>query len=449
MIEALLAENEGKTIEFKETTRSLGGIIKTVVAFANTAGGTIVIGVRDGTKELVGLSDPLQEEERIASAIADSIKPLITPDIDIQSIRGRELLILRIPHGVGPYYIKSDGPESGVYVRFGSTNRIVDAETLDSLRLLARKISFDELPHPHGKMDPLIIEQVFKKISKRPSDQALENLGIITSSTGKKCPTNGGLLLYGVNRLQLFPDSMIRCARFDGRTKEKILDQTEIEVPIPLAIDPITTFIERNVRKEGRIGRIQREDVLEYPPIAVREACMNALLHTDYAMSGCHIQIAIFDDRIEFSNPGGLPFGQTIEKALSGSSRVRNRVIARVFRELNYIEQWGSGLKRILETCRRQGLKTPLVEELNNQFRLTLYSTQIEEVSIEPWGKMLLRYLKEEESINTKGAAKLWKVSVRTSLIRLKALQEDGFIVRLGTSENDPSAVYVAARKSI
>ncbi len=142
---------------------------------------------------------------------------------------------------------------------------------------------------------------------------------------------------------------------------------------------------------------MQREDIPQYPSVAIREAVMNALLHTDYAMTGCHIQIAIFDDRIEFTNPGGLPFGQTIEKALAGSSRIRNRVIARVFRELHLIEQWGSGFRRIVEACRGQGLKPPLMEELNNQFRLILYSEQIEEMIVLPWTQKLLEYLEKRK----------------------------------------------------
>lgn len=446
MIEQLLAENEGKTIEFKETTRSLNGIIKTVVAFANSAGGIIVIGVKDKTKELVGLPQVLSEEERLASAISDSILPLLTPDIEIQSSRGKELLIIRVSHGIGPYYLKSEGPERGVYVRFGSTNRSVDAEMLDSLRLLAKKISYDELPHPQGKLDIEIIKEVFDWIEKRPTAQVLENLGIETSRSGKKYPSNGGILLFGSNRLQLFPDSLIRCARFAGFNREKILDQTDINAPLPLAANFIIAFIERNTSKEGHIGRMQRIDIPQYPSVAIREAVMNTLLHTDYAMTGCHIQIAIFDDRIEFTNPGGLPFGQTVEKALGGSSRIRNRVIARVFRELHLIEQWGSGLRRIVEACRSQGLKNPLIEELNNQFRLILYSEQIQEADVLPWIKKLLEYLKTTNEISTKTAMQLWNVSSRTARNRLKKLQEDRVVVRIGTSENDPSASYIAVK---
>ena len=166
-------------------------------------------------------------------------------------------------------------------------------------------------------------------------------------------------------------------------------------------------------------------------------------------MTGCYIQIAIFNDRIEFTNPGGLPFGQTIEKALTGSSRIRNRVIARVFRELHLAEQWGSGLRRIMETCKRQGLKTPLIEELNNQFRLTLYSEKIPEMITVPWEEQLLAYLRKESAISAQSAIKLWKVSARTTRTRLRQLQERGVIVRIGTSENDPSASYVTAKSSL
>ena len=83
--------------------------MKTLVAFANSAGGTIVIGVKDKTKDLVGLSEILSEEERLANAITDSILPLLTPDIEVQSIRGKELLIIRVSHSIGPHYLKSEG----------------------------------------------------------------------------------------------------------------------------------------------------------------------------------------------------------------------------------------------------------------------------------------------------------------------------------------------------
>ena len=109
MLETLISQNEGKTLEFKENTKSLTSIIKAVIALANTSGGNIVIGVEDKSKKIVGVKNPLLEEERLASAIADSVEPLLIPDIQIMSIRTKELLIIQVPHMAGPFYLKSAG----------------------------------------------------------------------------------------------------------------------------------------------------------------------------------------------------------------------------------------------------------------------------------------------------------------------------------------------------
>ena len=316
MLEEYLSHSEGKTLEFKENTRGLQAIVKTVVAFANSSGGTIIIGVKDRTKDIVGITNALEEEEKLANVISDSIFPLLIPDIEIRSFRNKELLVLNIPHVAGPYYIKSEGPEKGVYVRFGSTNRKADSETISSLKLFATNKTYDELPCPKGSLDQPQIQTAFGWVNKHPTEKTCEMLGIYSSHNGKICPSIGGILLFSTNRVELFPDSLIRCARFKGSNKEKIIDQTEIFVSLPFVISEVIAFIEKNTRKEGKIGPIFREDVGEYPPFAIREALTNALLHADYSMTGCHIQIAIFDDRIEFTNPGGLPFGQTIQKAL-------------------------------------------------------------------------------------------------------------------------------------
>jgi len=146
MIQSYLSRDEGKTLEFKENCKSTKNIIQTAVAFANTSGGSIVIGVRDRTKEVVGVLDPLAEEERLANAFADGIRPLLIPEIQIQSWRDRELLVITIPHAVGPYYVRSEGPESGVYIRLGSTNRRAGPEMIAEIRLLARNTFFDEQP---------------------------------------------------------------------------------------------------------------------------------------------------------------------------------------------------------------------------------------------------------------------------------------------------------------
>lgn len=183
MIELLLAQDEGKTLEFKECAKSLQPIVKSIVAFANTAGGTIVIGIKDKVKEVIGVSNVLLEEERLANVIAESIEPLLIPDIQIQSFRNKELIVIRVPHLAGPYYIKSARIERGVYVRLGSTNRIADSETILSLQLLAKNISFDELPCVGASIsdinEPLIKEDLSSKLGGITHRQ-YSSLGIVS-----------------------------------------------------------------------------------------------------------------------------------------------------------------------------------------------------------------------------------------------------------------------------
>lgn len=446
MIEKYLSQNESKTLEFKENTKSTSGIVRTVIAFANTSGGVLLIGLKDKTKEIIGVHDALREEERIANIISDSIAPLIIPDIEIHTHRDRELIVIRVPHAAGPFYLKAEGTKQGVYVRFGSTNRIADEDMLNSLKLFSENRSYDELPSPKGVLDKKAVGEAFSFIQKHPSEKQLEALGILTVHLGKSIMTHGGVLLFGINRQTLYPDAQIRCARFKGLTKEKIIDSAEITCSLPLAVEEVITFIEKHTFTTSTIGRIRRKDVSEYPPLILREAVINAILHSDYSVKGCHIQIAIFDDRIEITNPGGLPFGQTIQKALQGFSKLRNRVIGRVFKELKLIEQWGSGLQRILAVSAQEGLKPPLIEEHNNQFRLTLYNERSKSRQLVVWEEVMLKHLASHPSITTKKAAELWNVSDRTARTRLKAMVELGRLQRMATSEKDPFATFIVRK---
>ena len=294
------------------------------------------------------------------------------------------------------------------------------------------------LDHPDWEE---IIEAFRKANRKIPTEIAAE-LKLLNNSK-KAAPQNAAIAL-GLNRLKKFPDAMIRCVRFIGAHKE-ILDQMNIETYLPLAIEEAIQFVRRNTRMRGILkeGSLAREDIPEYPPVAIREALINAVVHADYTVKGIHITLAIFDDRIEITNPGILPFGFTLEKALAGSSRVRNRVIAKVFHHLNWIEQWGVGIGRILHECALRGLKEPLFQELDDRFRVTIYSEQKHKPLIPIWQEELHAYLRKKKSITTKYAASLWKVSERTARIRLAQLVDRGILHRNGTSLRDPFSSYV------
>ncbi len=450
IIEELLAKSENKTLEFKESTQALSGIIKTIIAFANTAGGTLVIGIQDKTKEIVGLGNPLIEEERLASAISDSISPLLVPDIAIHTYRNKELILIQVPHVAGPFYLKSAGPENGVLIRFGSTNRVVDREMLQVLRDYARNTYFDEKPCLKSQEDDLdweIIKKIFQDADKKITAHHAQSISMLIQYGNKVYPSNGAAILFAKNHLQLFPEAMIRCARFLGEDKVTFLDQLEIETYLPLAIEEAIKFIRRNTTMAAQIGEVRRVDIPEYPPEAIREAIINAVVHADYAMRGSTITITIFDNRIEIANPGGLMLGLTLEKALNGFSRVRNRVIAKVFRELKLIEKWGTGLKRIQDACHKHGLESPLFEELSNHFRVTLYSKANRQPILKPWQQDIVRELKKKKRMSTQEAAQILEVTPRNARLKLKSLVDAGVVKKVGTSANDPHSGYVLVKK--
>ena len=151
--------------------------------------------------------------------------------------------------------------------------------------------------------------------------------------------------------------------RFHGVDKSRIVDGTEIRAHLIRAVEEAIAFVEKHALHGADIGAVRRRERWSIPPIAVREAVVNAVVHADYAQRGAPIRLAIFDDRLEVENPGLLPFGLTLEDLPRGISRLRNRVIGRTFHALGLIEQWGSGIQRMTAACRDAGLAPPTLEE--------------------------------------------------------------------------------------
>ena len=159
-IASLLRSPEGKTLEFKRDLSSPRPLLKTLVAFANTAGGRLLIGVSDD-KAVIGVDHPLDEEERLANLIADSIAPRLVPTIEMVTVEGKTLLIVEVfLSGTRPHFIKTDGIENGVYVRLGSTVRQADAPLIAELQRGVAGISFDSLPMPHLSQDDLDLDAI-------------------------------------------------------------------------------------------------------------------------------------------------------------------------------------------------------------------------------------------------------------------------------------------------
>lgn len=179
------------------------------------------------------------------------------------------------------------------------------------------------------------------------------------------------MLLFGRDRERHFPDAWIQAGRFGGGDKSRIVHQAAIRSHPVRAIEEAVAFVAKRALHGVEIGAVRRRESWNLPPAAVREAVINAVAHAAYAQRGAPIRVSIFDDRLEVENPGLLSFGLTIENLPRGVSKLRNRVIGRVFQALGLVEQWGSGVQRMTAACREMGLVFPRFEEIAVAIRLT------------------------------------------------------------------------------
>ena len=444
----LLKRQEGKTLEYKRDLSSPEGLLKTFVAFANTAGGTLLVGVENGTRRIRGVQDVLGAEEKLANIISDSIRPRLLPDIEVIAWRKLQLIAVEIhPSNTRPHYLVRLGPEEGVFIRVGSTNRRADHVQLEELRRMNRIASFDEQPLPELRLDELdgaAIRNAFAPVRQLPQS-AYKTLRLTTDYQGKSVPTIGGILLFGRNRLDGFPDAWIKAGRFRGKDRSQLSDAVEIRSYLPQAAEEAINFLQKHNRQETVIGRVRRQEVWTVPPVAIREAVMNAVVHMDYAQQGAPVRIAMFDDRIEVDNPGLLPFGLTVEEIRRGVSKLRNRVIGRVFHELGLIEQWGSGIQRMTAACVDAGLPAPSLEEVGTHFRVVISTVRSQKPRLDEKDQRIVEKLRAAEMLSTAQIAKAIGLSTRGTRTRLNSLVQRGLVIEMGSGPNDPRRRYVLA----
>ena len=446
-LEDLKTRPEGKTLEFKSDASSPLPILRTLCAFANTAGGTLLVGIEDRTGDVRGVSEPLDMEERLASIIADGISPRLLPEIEIVPWRDTHVVAVRVYVGPSrPYHVTSLGPQEGAYVRLGSTNRRADRELIEELARSSRGEAFDERAEPDADMGVLDLDALRDAFAGtreiRRAD--FKTLRLSTVRGRHEVPTTGGVLLFGTDRLVRYPDAWIQAGRFRGGTKSAVIDAAEIRSYPVQAVDEALAFVSRNTALAFEIRGARRVEVPEYPMPAVREAIVNAVAHADYSQRGAPIRIAIFDDRLEIENPGILLPGLTIADLLAGVSKLRNRVIGRVFRELGLIEQWGSGIQRMTEACRAAGLRDPLLEEIGMRFRVTLFSSREAEPAIDAVDEAALEALRAGGLTTSEVAAAISRTT-RATRTRLQRLVELGLVVELGSGPTDPNRRYHVA----
>lgn len=389
-IEEIL-EGESKNVEFKENLPDKSiKYMKSVVAFANGSGGKIIFGVADKTREVIGMKvDVFRTMDAIANAISDSCEPAIIPDITLNTINDKTVIVVEVSAGKQrPYYIKALGREGGVYVRVAGTTRLADEYMVKELMFEGSNRHFDQALCIGWKIRNTDIdalcqnmkEQALKNAhndeervaTKDVGYQQLLSWGVLIEKEGNYYPSNAYAILNGCGALHV----ATQCGVFKGTTKEIFVDRREYTGPIWEQIDQAYQFVLRNIHMGATFEGIYRQDVYEIPPAAIRELIINAAVHRSYLDHG-NIQVAIYDDRLEITSPGKLPMGQTLERMKEGYSQIRNEALAYAFEYMHLIEHWGSGIPRILGRVREAGLREPEFIGGEVDLRINIYRGQM------------------------------------------------------------------------
>lgn len=177
-----------------------------------------------------------------------------------------------------------------------------------------------------------------------------------------------------------FPFSKTQCAVFKGTDRTVFLDKREFSGPIYTQIEEAVSFVLRNIRLGATIDGLVRREQYELPPEAIREMIINAQCHRNFLEESC-IQVAVYDNRLEVTSPGGLYNGLTYEEVLNGHSKIRNKAIANIFSQMGLVEAWGSGIERIFRGAEKYGLPMPEIQEFDNMFRIELFRHQAQNMT--------------------------------------------------------------------
>ena len=441
---------ESKTTEFKLMLPARNEkYIKTLVAFANTVGGKLIIGIDDEAHSIVGVSEATEVMDMIASTLSQTCLPILTPNIHKRNINGKDIVIVEIyPGSNTPYYIKSQGVDKGTYVRVGATTHHADEVMIRELQLRGASQSYDEqiyVDMPYSKEDSLAlcnaIERYRQKSAEAKGNEApknkvtpktLENWGVLKCFDGRLVPTRAFMLLTS----NPFEFAQIQCAQFKGTDRIVFLDKREYGGPLYEQIEEAVQFVLRNIKYGAEIKGLLRENSFELPIIAIREAIVNATIHRSFQLTSC-VQVALYDDRLEVSSPGALFGSLTLEKALAGSTALRNPKVAEVFKQMDLFESWGTGLRRIQESCEKLGLPEPEFQVIGDLFRVNIFRL-VPETKVAPKQNVSPK-VSPKQNVNQKVTP---KVNQKTLAYNPAQLEEE--ILRLLKENPEISQVHLA-----
>jgi len=423
--------HETEKLEFKSIATD--DIYKEVIAFANTDGGTLLIGINKAG-EAAPLLDVDDTYTRVTNGIRDAIAPDVTIFIKYTLEEGQ---IIRIEIGEGsykPYYLKSKGLKpSGVYIRQGASSVQASPEQIRQMIKNADGDTFEELRSLEQELTFVCAADVFKKRGTEFGEDKYNILGI--RSHAQQLYTNLGLLLSDQCA------HTVKVAVFADEQNTVFRDRKEFTGSVLGQLEETFDYLQLCNKNRSVIDGLARKDYWDYPKDAIREALLNALIHRDYGFSGSII-INVNDERIEFISIGGLLPGIMTEDIRNGISQLRNKKLADIFHRLNFIEAYGTGIRRIFALYEHCSV-LPAIDVTPNSFKITLPNINaVKELSadsngvVTPQMQAVLDYLQNNGEATDGDIQKLLGIKRTRSFNLLKQMADAGMIRIAGRGAN-------------
>ena len=414
---------------------------KSVSAFANTYGGSLIFGISDDN-QIIGLENPDKDAEIISEMIKSRLDPIPEFKIRFQKEEDKVLLIVDILKGEEtPYYYSGDGVLEA-YVRIGNESVKASSTELKRLVLYGRNTTFDSQNSMYKVEDYAFskLRERYKKWTGQSfNDKDLISFGLATKDGYL---TNAGALIVDESPIHY---SRVFCTRWNGLTKSggtmDALDDAEYSGSLISLIENGEGFIKRNAKMMWRKTANSREELPEYVERSYHEALVNAIAHRDYLVNGSEVHIDIYDDRMEIYSPGGMPDGSVIQDRdpTTVPSTRRNPVIADVFNRLGYMERKGSGFAKILDNY---AFQINYTEEKKPYFRSDRYQFTVimpnlnyngtqdvtQDVTQDDVYTLILEMIKRNNKISAKQLAEKLGISIRTVRRKIKEMDNIEYI---------------------
>mgnify|MGYP002610153447 FL=1 len=418
---------ESEVVELKSNV--VADICKEIIAFANTKGGTLYIGVADDGRVL-GVENADRVTLQLNHMIRDSIKPDVTMFVhyETQTVDGKQILSVTVQKGTGrPYYLGSKGLKpSGVYVRNGTS---ADPATDTAIRMMIKETDGDSFESRRSLEQNLTFDAAKAQFARQkvPFDFAkMQTLGLVSQDG---IYSNVALLLSDQC------PSTIKAATFAGTEKEVFQDRREFSGSLFRQMDDLYAYLDLRNQTKATFQGLYRTDTKDYPEEALRETLMNSLVHRDYSFHASTL-VSVYEDRIEVVSVGGLPSGIGLEDILLGLSVCRNPQLAAVFYRLALIEAYGTGMPKIMKAYAGTGL-TPKIEVTPHAFKVTLPNCNA--AAKEPAADLpqtneekILDVLAQAGAITRSEVDTLLNVSQSTANRILKRMVREGMLVQEG-----------------